>query len=237
MKTPVALVLAALMIPLAPAADAPASTLTFTGSYGNNEDVPETYGSNIAVDTAEFVTSDGTGATPNIALLWAPQFPGLSDAEFEFHSGAAFQRSFGAENVPIVQLDCNAGNDDPTITFTPDPGFAVAINSFDMGSADNSGPSDPYTWMITISPASDPEAPVFTKETLPHYRGDNSVEHVVLDFVGQVGVAYVMRFDDGGVDSYNSAIDNLSFSQVPEPSAMGLLTAALLGVAALRRRK
>ena len=65
---------------------------------------------------------------------------------------------------------------------------------------------------------------------------DQPIYTVDFNYTGDLGESYVLRFDDGGTDRWHTAMDNLSFSQVPEPSTLVLLILAGLTVLGLRRR-
>lgn len=238
-----------------------ATTLTFALNAlgdvpGNNNDVNElpgpsprvgfdTYGSNVTVETPAFITSDGTGATPNIALLWKP----LHDVRpnvYEFHSGGFWSSLDNAADpltgvapyahagAPYAQIDVDdtpdgqGFPDDPTIDFlVTHPGAGVQIHGVDFAISNTSSRA-PYDWTVEVIRISD-NTVVDTQTTSAIAVG--AMEHLDIDFTGEIGESYSLRFDDGGEDHTSTAIDNLSFSQigVPEPSAFALL--ALGGVA------
>ena len=184
-----------------------ATTITFSGI--SNADIPLDYGSKIAGDAAGFVTSDGTGATPNIGLTWAP-----SPEVWEFHNSNTFGDN-GFE-VAVGQIDVNGGEPDPTILFATDSDFTFLLHSLDIGNAvDQSEPA--YSWTISLIRASD-AATVFT-HTTALLDATPFVETVPIDYTGDPGEDYTLLFDDGGADTVRSAIDNLSFGQVVNPGA------------------
>lgn len=210
-----------------------ATTLTFDAGTEINVDIPSTYGSYIASNSSEFVTTDGSGSTPNIGLTWAPT-PNV----WEFHSSTVWS----ALDVPVdstvhvAQMDLNLEGGsfppDPTITLTPDAGYKVLINSLRIGHATDQTASA-FSWTITVERVSD-NTIVSTSTTSPMVGGD--AEDVIINFTGDLGVAYRLRFDDGGANTFNGAIDNLSFSQIPEPSSTALIGFGCLALI-LRRRK
>lgn len=189
-----------------------ATTLTFADSpAGNNADLPGDYGSNIATGSAAFVTNDGTNATPNIELTWAPT--GSPSNVLEFHSGSAF--SGAGFDVPVLQFDLDTSGQtsappDPTIDFTVTGGFALNLGSFQIGNATDQGEAA-YDWDINLIRLSD-DAVVATRTTGPLSAG--SLETVTFDFTGVPNEDYRLQFDDGGANTVRTAIDNLSFSQV-----------------------
>lgn len=218
-------------------ANTQATTFNFDG-HSSNEDIPQFYGSNVAAETAEFITTDGTGATPNIGVTWFPAGgfdEGTTDV-LEFHNSGNFNLTHISPGVAQFDLDASqhptANPEDPEIEFTPAAGIAVVINSLGIGQALDQGEPD-YDWTITVRQSSD-DAVVFTHTTAVMGAGDS--EFVPINFTGALGAAYYLHFDDGGADTVRGAIDNLSFSQIPEPSTLALVALCGLGVVARRRR-
>ena len=204
---------------------------TFTPSHANNADVPVDFGSNVTADSDDFVVTDGTGATPDIGLTWwAPA------ANFwEFHSGT--NMSDNGFDVPVVQMDMETGDTYASITFTTEsPDAAVVLHSVDMGDATGHDPNAAdSTWDLSITRVSD--MTVMKTVHAGPYDETPYVETVMLDFVGELGEDYILTFTDtDGEPKIYTNLDNLSFSQVPEPSTLVLLL-TLAGFVAVWRRK
>ncbi len=197
---------------------AQATVLTFADSPGNNTDLPEFYGSNIAVNSAAFVTTDGSGATPNIGLTWGPTGSTGTNA-LEFHSASTFAGA--GFSVPVLQFDVDGSAQpggtpppDPTIDFTATDGFSFRLNSFEIGNAtDQTTPA--YRWNLNLIRLSDMTT-VATRTTSFLSAGDR--ETVVFDYTGDANESYRLLFDDEGADQVRTGIDNLSFSQVLVPT-------------------
>ena len=174
-----------------------ATTITFPGHTANSDvtDVDDgAYGSHVDEETDDFVTSDGTGTTPNIALVWETATGPNADI-WEFHDAPTFSAldpgSTGDRPRPtgVAQLDVNKQNGvrpaDPTINFIPDPGFAVTIHSFDIGTATDLEPYEKKnSWTIILTKVSD-DSVVWTHTTKVLDAGDT--EHVKIGFTGQPG--------------------------------------------------
>lgn len=207
------------------AGTANAATIAFTGGGSNNVDIGATYGTDIATNTAEFVTTDGSGTTENIALTWLQD----SNAIWEFHNGWG-----GSLDGTAAQMDIDGSQTlNPSIDFTPDAGFQVVLNSVDIGMYTSvSTIGSTITWTVNVNRVSD-NVQVFTHTTAA--LGVNAAETVNIGYTGDAGVAYRLTFE-GGVGSFEGAIDNLSFSQaVPEPGSLALL--GLGGLLIARRRR
>lgn len=222
------------------AVGASATTITFdiTPRPSNNTDLgPVTFGSYAAADGNGWTTSDGTGATPNIGLLWAPTGGTVLNAPdidiLELHSAITFGGA--GFTVPVLQFDMDLSNHsvlpaDPTIDFIVEGGYSLLLHSVQIGNATDQN-EDPYRWNLNLIRLSD-SVTVDTKTT--GYLSAGSLETVVFEYTGAPGESYRLLFDDEGANRYRTAIDNVSFSQVPEPSTLALL--ALGGLGFLARR-
>ncbi len=222
---------------------AQATIVTFNNSaYANNSDIDTAsggynYGSNLTLanDSPEFITSGATGATPNIGLTWFPQIANV----LEFHAATTWTlNTGGSDRVLQFDLDGSAQpNSDippnPSILFSVTPGVAVRLLSVDMGQASDTTVSQ--MWTLNVRRESD-NVIVFT--TNSNVLAPNTQQTVQLAFTGDFGTNYFLDFDDLGVDSVRTAIDNLTFSQVavPEPSSFGVLGLVVTGLFARRRR-
>ncbi len=222
-----------------------ATTLTFADAGPSNSDVPPNYGSNISTDSAAYVTTDGTGATPGIGLTWAPTGGDetfslmLPNANIiEFHSASTFAGA--GLDVPIVQFDVDMSGHteppaDPTIDFSVPADSQLVIHGLDFGNATDQAPNTDYSWTVNVIKLSDMSVVSSTSTGL---LGPGSFEHMTINFTGEVGESYQLHFDDGGADQVRTGIDNLSFSQivVPEPAGMILLVLGALSISIIRRR-
>jgi hypothetical protein len=190
---------------IATVTSANASTLTFDTGQSNNQDLSLTFGGNLSADISG--ANVDNGATANIGLSWAPS-PNVWDVHGSDVWNTLDPGTAGA-SVDVVQMDVNGGEPDPTVTFSVDDGYRLQLNSLDIGhSSDQSVPA--YDWTISISEVGGGE--VFTHTTAE--LDASETEAVNLTFVGKGGTDYVLKFDDGGVNTVSAAIDNLSFNQV-----------------------
>ena len=194
--------------------------ITFEGVVEDNVEIstlPD-FGSNVTASDLNWNVSLGpTGVfgTPDIALTW-----GLG-----FQTYVAWD---GRGNV--AQLDFNAATD-IDLTFTPTPEFGVLLNSFFLDEWAG-GEDMNVSWSIFDSQGTLASGTWLKSE--PGGR-DEILTGLTADDV-TLGEAVTLRFNlVSGLPSY-LALDNLTFQQVPEPSAiaLGLLG---LGALALRRRR
>ena len=88
-------------------------------------------------------------------------------------------------------------------------GKVLLLESIDIGHATTMTEAD-STWTLTITKVGGSE--VFSHTTAP--MGADDKEHVSFDFIGEVGISYILKFSDNGSDHYRAAIDNLTFSQI-----------------------
>lgn len=197
-----------------------ATTITFENAAGAaNEDIPTTYGSNIAGNATGFITTDETGATPDIALNWSPT-PNF----WEYHTSGVWQ-NLGTP-VHVAQLD-NRVAGPGVIAFTVGSGVALTLHSFDIGNATDQFEAA-YRWSIDLKRASDS---VVVASQTTSLLSAGTTEAVTFNFTGAAGEDYRLEFTASTSGLIRTAIDNLSFSQaVPEPSMFAMLG---LGVAAL----
>ena len=192
---------------LTPLVSARATIVTLDGiGLASNADLPLDFASHLSADIGGATVTNG--ATPNIALAWAP-----SPNVWEVHGSAVWDAMDPGAGTDVVQMDVDGGVADPTILFTVPSGVALKMNSLDIGHATDQT-EQAYAWTITVSEFGGSE--VFTHTTTALGPGD--VEAVEIDFTGDAGTDYELRFDDGGADTVRAAIDNLSFNQIGERS-------------------
>jgi hypothetical protein len=206
-----------------------ATIIGFGQLGGNNTTIPASLGSNAIADGLGFVVTNGL--TPNIGLVW--------DSLWDVHTSNFFAPlenltigggSWDNEgNIPrIAQLDIGTH----TIGFTADPGFALVLNSFDFAhTAETAGTTD---WNLSLTDSS----LAIVWQTTVHFENGSAIM-VAPNFTGALGESYTLHFDRTA-STYGSdgrhGIDNLSFTQVPEPAAFGLANLAGLAVLSRRRR-
>ena len=194
---------------------------------GSNVTVPANLASNATAAGNGFVVSNG--ATPGIALTW--------DAAWDIHTSTFFapieNQTVGGTlwddegNGPrIGQLDVGSH----TIGFSAAPGVSMILNSFDFGhTAETPGTT---AWNLSLT---DSTATAVWQQSVTFTNGGTFT--IAPNFTGVAGASYTLNFIRTS-QTYNSdgrhAIDNLSFRQVPEPSAALL---AGMGVAGLLRRR
>lgn len=213
-----------------------ASIVGFGQLGGSNTAIPGDLASFAAADGSGFVVSNG--ATPNIGLQW--------DAAWDIHTSGFFadlenQTVGGGDwdneggGPRIAQLDANLH----TITFSADAGYALVLNSFDMGNTPET--MDTSVWDLTLTDSLD-NIVWFEQVTLTN--PETAVQTITPGFTGDFGESYTLSFAQVGdplTPFGRHGIDNLSFNQisaVPEPTAMGLLAFATMGlIGGVRRRR
>lgn len=238
------------------AVDAQATTVGFVDAGSNNDDIPVNYASNVVADGAGWTVSDGTGATPNIGLFWGAGGTTAQGWDWEAHNAATFEYiealnaggAWDATNPPstnaVAQTQGHAAGGALEILFSPSAGAAVIVNSFDIGNAyDQTAGDGTYGFHIELLDDSDSSV-VWSHDTgLWGMGGSGREESVAVGYTGALGQSYTLTFarltdpaDPGNGFVYRGAIDNLSFSQIPEPTSLALLAICGLAAFATKRR-
>jgi hypothetical protein len=198
------------------------SIITFGGFAADNiqiDTVPG-FGNNISVTTPDYTATPGLGGilgTPDITLTWSANW----DSYLNWDGRGA-----------VGQTDFNRGSA-ASILFTPTSAFAIQLRSFDLDEWAAGGDGS-INWSIT-GPISGTLA---SGNWMMTTAGGRTA--ITPNAAGQIGEALTLNLELGGGAPSYFALDNLTFAQVPEPSAMGLgvlAAAGALGAAAMRRRK
>lgn len=194
--------------------------ITFDGFTEDNIDISSLagFGSNVTGSDANYSVSLGVGGvvgTPDITLTW----------------GVGYQTYTGWDSRGnVAQLDFNAATD-IDLTFTPNAGTGVLLDSFDLDEWAGGGDTS-VSWSVLGSQGTLANGTWLSSEP----GGRMQILTGLTDGDVTLGESITLRFSlNQGAPSY-LALDNLTFQQVPEPStiALGLLG---LGALALRRRR
>ncbi len=188
-----------------------ATVLTGVGGK-TNDAVPQDHGS--------FVQD-----TTNIALSWSPTGGGNNSCnQWEQYNGWPL----GGDGGQVYQIDSKDGYKDHLITFTPDAGFNVILNSLDLNVWGGGG-ATAVNWTVTGSVSGILGSGSFA-------TADGAATTHALNLTGKDAEALTLTLlQTSGHEAY-LAMDNLSFNQVavPEPVSLALLA---LGSAVVLRRK
>jgi hypothetical protein len=198
------------------------SVITFGGFTSDNSSISSLpdFGDSIMANDPNYTVSPGVSGilgTPNISLEWVGQWDTYTSWDGRGSVG---------------QTDFNGG---PTVSilFVPSLFSAVRLLSFDLdewaGGMDGS-----ISWSIGGLSSG---VLASGNWTMSNAGGRTTI---AAGASGQLGEALTLSLQlNSGAPSY-FALDNLTFAQVPEPSAIGLgvlAAAGALGAAAMRRRK
>ena len=193
-----------------------ATTIGFVGAAGVNADIPVNYVSYAAGSGTGWTVLDGSGATPDIGLVW-----NSGDSDWEFHNSGNFgpveDLHLGGgwdtnANDAITQLDGNGGHLE--IKFSAPSGIAFILNSFDLGNALDQH-EDAYGYNITLTKDSDGSTN-WSYTTALYVAGSH--ETITANTTGDSGESYTLNFDrypDTSTFTQRTGLDNLSFSQIP----------------------
>lgn len=224
-----------------------ATTIGFVGAANVNQDLPVNYGSNISSDGIGWTVSDGTGATPNIALYWGGA-PDSTGWDWEFHNATTFQHLEalhvgGAWDAPappstngVVQLQSQVAAGRHEINFSPTSGAKFVLNSFDIGNAtDQTASEGPYGFDISL--IRDSDATTVWSHSTPEFNAGEQ-ESVSVSYSGETGQSYTLafaRYGQGNASvTWRSGLDNLSFSEAFDVSPLKLVVNTTTGVVQIK---
>jgi hypothetical protein len=220
--------------------------LAYTGFYSDSSDPLSTYGSNVnygaattgttnvvenSTNTYTFNYAIGNGWTPDVSMSYSvagAQAVGVyfTGPNSSWPNGAALLGG----NFP------NNPNDDFYFAFTPAPGYAVRINSYDLVNASFGGISSAgAVFENTIG------GPTMVPAFIPSNVGSGPGQTVNVDLQNDYGSKFYagtlildVHQTNGNPGALGLADLNFDEVAVPEPTALGLLSVG--GIALLRRR-
>jgi hypothetical protein len=220
------------------------SVLTFDAKTTNTTPLPAGYGDNITItkvvsgDAAANTYGLGNGATPNIALDFTPMAPpgttppasdGISS--FYFYDDGSWPEVAELYTAPPPNDNINVFK----LTFTPDAGYSVRINSFDLYDYPNyhNGEDHTLTWRV-LDGSNNVLASGGSPGNVPSTVGPTivPVNAVMASFFA--GLVVLELTHSAGFQA-DLALDNVNFDQqvVPEPSCLCLV--AMPAVLLMRR--
>ncbi|MBN2843926.1 MAG: hypothetical protein JXM68_12605, partial [Sedimentisphaerales bacterium] len=172
-----------------------ATVLTGVGG-SNNDPVPQDHGS--------FVQD-----TPNIALNWSPTGGGNNSRnQWEQYNSWPL----GGDGGQVYQIDSSDTYSEHLITFTPQGGFDVRLNSLDLNVWGGGG-ATAVNWTVTGSVSGELGSGTFN-------TADGAAVTHNINITGNSTEALTLSLlQTSGLDSY-LALDNLNFSQLPTGSVV-----------------
>jgi hypothetical protein len=208
-----------------------ATVLTFDALAGGGV-VPSGYGDRVSGDFGGWGYVEGNGWTPNVGVAFDSLLlsdNGLAGAGLNLWGGG-----FGDLSVVAYPAGGVAGFAG-VFEFTPDPGYAVRINRFQLGGCPTTDYDDQP---IRIT---DGGFTVLWAAGSSHVEGSEMIGEALVpshsEFTPDFTSARPIFLIYG--NNWNIGIDNIDFDQVavPEPSTLALVSLALLlPASALRRR-
>jgi len=166
----------------------------------NNTQIAQSFGDN--------VSSPGNGiavsgfATPGVALTWST---GVGGGEWDYYVDSVWSAG---------QLDGSNVGTTHRVTFTPTATAGVSIKSFNFHPYYNNGLNYTYDWSVTDG------ATVLASGSIEVVCDGTKNHPVTINYAGSLGQALTLNITrTGGNDSsQNIAVDDIRFSQLPEPS-------------------
>ncbi|MDP3279705.1 MAG: PEPxxWA-CTERM sorting domain-containing protein [Nitrosomonas sp.] len=212
------------------AASAQATILTFDLDPGvpNYGDIPGSYGDNVnAASDAVGSYLVGNGYTPNVTTdyrTWQ-----ISTDTVAFNNLDFWATGYG--DLTNVAFSVTSSNHFAEITLVPEPGWAIRLNSFDVGGyylADH-----PSSQVRILDGTSNTILIDYSPVTILGTGGTHSTFTPGLTHEGPLSIRF-------GYNDWNVGIDNINFDQVavvPEPETYAMLLAGLGLVGFMARRR
>ncbi|REJ97930.1 MAG: hypothetical protein DWQ35_01090 [Planctomycetota bacterium] len=181
------------------------------------------YGDRVTATVQNGFRYGGEANTPNVVASYRDQT-------------SAWSTSYG-DLINVIYTSAADGILEATLT--ADPGYRVALHSFDLAGWNRTD----YT-INSVAVLNEANQPLYFQSNVLVQGDANGPQHTTFNFVDLVAPAITIRFDAAnimtGFGAQNIGLDNVRFSQVPEPSAglIALLGATLsLGARARARRR
>ncbi|UJP03953.1 MAG: FxDxF family PEP-CTERM protein [Nitrosomonas sp.] len=214
------------------AASAHATVLTFDLDPGlpNYGDIPGTYGDNVnAASDAVGSYLTGNGYTPNVTTeyrTWQISTDTVAYNNLDFWAT-------GYGDLTNVAFSVVSGDHFAEITLVPEPGWAIRLNSFDIGGYNVS--DHPNSQVRILDGTSNTVLIDYSPLTILGSGGTHSSFTPGLTYNGPLSIRF-------GYNDWNVGIDNINFDQVtavPEPETYAMLLAGLglIGFMARRRKQ
>jgi len=221
-----------LVLPGLPAAGS--TVITFAGGT-TNAAVANTFADNVpnAGGVTGTTVTLGQG-TPNIDLTWSATGTG-TNVRWEYYTDSVWTGGVGQLNT------ANVGNAF-SVTFTPQSGFGVKIESFNFFSyyasaTDASTTNGQFSFDWSVVRTSD-SATVASGST-GLFTGGSASPTINVSYTAPDSGAYslVLTRTGGLGGNANIAVDNITFSQLAVPEPSSALIGSLGALALLRRRR
>jgi hypothetical protein len=223
-------------------AAAQASILTFDlpGLAGSGEALPADYGDRISGMSGSGVGGVygygmGNGFTPNVTVDYAYSFTGTPSANELARNGNRHWRDSEWNGVHFTR-----GVGTTTVVydtiFTPDPGFGVRVNSFELDDYASFRAGHTVDWFVYAGSV-DPGNLLASGQTVVAADTTSGNSDNTLVSTGLSGFHFgtlILRIDHVAGGGNDLAMDNVNFDQIPTPAtALGLV--GLLGLSRRRR--
>ncbi len=213
---------------LATSAQATILTFDLDPSVPNYGDIPGSYGDNVnAASDAVGSYLVGNGYTPNVTTdyrTWQISTDTVAYNNLDFWAT-------GYGDLTNVAFSVVSGDHFAEITFVPEPGWAIRLNSFDMAGyyiADHSN-----SQVRILDGTSNTILVDYSPVTILGTGGTHSTFTPDLTHAGPLSIRF-------GYNDWNVGIDNINFDQVavvPEPETYAMLLAGLGLVGFMARRR
>ena len=212
------------------AASAHATILTFDldPAVPNYGDIPGSYGDNVnAASDAVGSYLVGNGFTPNITTdyrTWQISSDTVTDNNLDFWAT-------GYGDLTNVAFSVTSSNHFAEITLVPEPGWAIRLNSFDVGGYYIT--DHPSSQVRILDGTSNTILVDYSPVTILGTGGTHSTFTPGLTHEGPLSIRF-------GYNDWNVGIDNINFDQVavvPEPETYAMLLAGLGLVGFMARRR
>jgi hypothetical protein len=203
---------------------AQATVVNFTDTTTNDQ-IPSNYASNVSADGTAWSVSNG--ATPNIALLWSYETGGY-EQRWDFYNDT--------EWPGVAQMNDTREGTKYWITFTPDSGYGVILDSFVFDDYINWEGGSDFSWNLYQDSTN---GTVVSSGNIITTDGQNLTVNTGMSavYAGNLVFEIFNNQVNVGEEGSGEAIDDITFRQeaIPEPAVISLILIMGIGFVSTNR--